>query len=228
MKSRTKSQLAFSLIELLVVVAIISVLSVVAVPVVGRLGGVTGAAGGAARVEQALDQARIEAISKKTYVYVALATFKDDNSTGTGIGKIAVCLVGSKDGGRITGSATSTNAMPIGRCPTARGVTLAPILAKEGNLARPTNAVVEWSGRPPAGPQISFPLGASAKYDFSGHPAVEFSPDGTARMAGDASVSPYIEIGLMPVRGDQVVAGDPNVAVVQLSGITGATSVYRP
>lgn len=53
---------------------------------------------------------------------------------------------------------------------------------------------------------------------------IRFGPDGTATVSANG-VSRWIQIGLRPARSGQ---GDPNTAVIQISGLTGTVEVFRP
>ena len=121
-----------------------------------------------------------------------------------------------------------------------------------GNMARPVVGIYDdlsYAGNPPVTQfncQFAWPLGTK----LSGAPqnqykfvkVVEFDPQGTSRVITSANtttypdaVPQYIEVGLQPANGT-VVAGPPanqaanagQIAAIQITGITGATHIYRP
>jgi len=218
---------AFSLIELLVVVGIIILLGAVATPVMQNMTSQSGAGGAAAIIDQAFERARMRAVSRQTHVYVAIGQFQAYSNPGvSGTGEIAVCLVESSDGSALA-SVTSDNARLVSTLVRAKGAAIAT-LGADVIQGRPTSDVIDYVGRAFVGPKVGYPLQGTMRYEFNQLPAIEFSPDGTARIAGDTSLPGYIEVGLRPARGETMLTDSSNVAAVQLSGITGKSTIHQP
>ena len=81
---------------------------------------------------------------------------------------------------------------------------------------------------------FQYPVGnpaPTAQYIFK--TAIQFNPRGEATVMNTASpgtaptLQPVIEIGLQPTHGTSVAAANPNVAAVQITGITGNVKIYR-
>jgi hypothetical protein len=107
-------------------------------------------------------------------------------------------------------------------------------LVSTGNMQRPAVAgkqAVDLSQTPAVTThRFAWPLGAApgvARYNFSR--VVEFDPQGVARVpsATTPTLEPYIELGLVPARGNSATASS-NQAVIQINGITGSARLFRP
>ena len=80
---------------------------------------------------------------------------------------------------------------------------------------------------------FSWPLGnalGSGQYQF--HSVINFDPMGVPRIQmpsnQDGTVA-YMEIGLIPTHGNSLPnTTPPNIAAIQIDGMTGATRIYRP
>lgn len=221
-RQATKKTHAFSLIELLTVIGIIAFISVASVPVVGNMAVGRGCSNGAAMIEQAFEYARAEAMSKQTYVYVLIDSFPEQGAAplNHGQGNVAVFVAASKDGSSVTPSESNCNT--VGRLTSTGGVGLDTVDNTSGRMARPSSGVVALESKY----MTPYPLSGNSRYIFQS--AIEFSPSGTARIAGKTELPSFIEIGLKPAKGDRILENAKDVAVVQLSGITGKTTVYRP
>lgn len=223
----SKANSAFSLVELLVVIGIIILLGAVSTPVIQNLVTQRGAAGAAAMIDRAFEQAGIRAVSRRTHVYVFIGEFRPDSDPGVaGKGEIAICIVESMDGSRLA-TVTSANARVVNKLQKVKGAAIEALEASE-IPGRATNAVIDYAGRAFSGATIGYPLEGTKRYEFNALPAIEFSPDGTARIAGDTSLPGSIEIGLRPARGEAVLADSADVAAVQVSGITGKSTLHQP
>lgn len=224
---------AFSLVELLTVVGIVALLGSATLPLVDRLGSASGASGGAAVLSQALSEARAYAVSKRTYTYVVLGGFKAESRSGpqeAGNARLAVGILATDDGMPLSGPAVDpARARFVSRITTVNNASLGSISSREGGLAdREGSAAVEdFQSLTASGPEIAYPLSGTARYTFPRR-VIEFAPDGTARPAGAAGIPRALEIGLFPSRGERVLDQAADVSVVQLNGLTGGASVYRP
>lgn len=82
----------------------------------------------------------------------------------------------------------------------------------------------------PSSRPFQYPVGSSsapAQYIF--RKAIQFSPRGEARVNNsNYPVTPVIEIGLQPTHGGVVDANAKNVAAIQITGIAGNVTIYRP
>jgi prepilin-type N-terminal cleavage/methylation domain-containing protein len=227
MLSSRRSRLAFSLIELLTVIAIMSLLASVAVPALTSLAKGSQMNQSLIELSGTLDAARQYAISRNTYVWVALR----HNPSGTAGDELSMVTLASKSG--IDPSPWSN----YGQVPNAQidivgqPRTFSQIRLEEAGVFD-TSRIPALSGKPPVSSdnsladgkavfQIKLP-GQTAPVDFSR--VVQFTPAGEARVS--SSVIDVVEIGIHPTRGS--VADENNVAVLRVNGLTGQTSVFRP
>lgn len=250
---------AFSLVELLVVMAVIVILLGLATPVFNSMSGANTFAKAIADLSGALEQARAYAMSNNTYVFVGIAEV--DAAIGssqvqqTGIGRVAVGVVASRDGTSIynptdAGYAWKTNynrganLIPLGRLQYNDNVHLVDLglpVANGGNLSarQAVPPLARLSNPDPSVDSVTpftDPLGANlAMGRFNFVRVITFDPQGSARIvntAGDNAVG-AIEIGLQSARGNVFTDIDPeqrtgSIAAIQVDGITGAVRIFRP
>jgi prepilin-type N-terminal cleavage/methylation domain-containing protein len=223
-----RHRLAFTLVELVAVMGIIGVLSTLLIPAIETLGSAGTFSTTASELSQTMDEARAYAVSKRTYVYVGIGEFQasaPQDTGNTGTGRVAMFAVASRDGSRIAQTSDfATKAQPISGLVRLQNVHLTSITDATGGLQRPSNDSVKtlnMSGTP----VLSFPLSGTPRYPCK--QCIEFSPQGMARVYGSADLPGFIEIGMIPTKGDATI-GTQNVAVVQLSGLTGKSTLYRP
>jgi hypothetical protein len=60
---------------------------------------------------------------------------------------------------------------------------------------------------------------------------ISFDPQGVARIqysTNTDTISPYTEVGLQQTHGTTVDVNSPNVVAVQLTGVGGNVTIYRP
>ncbi len=130
---------------------------------------------------------------------------------------------------------------PLQNLPTSGAMARPSLGAYSYDLSNSVTQVASWFSA-----QFAWPLGTK----LSGTPqnqykfvkVVEFDPQGTARVITQANttsypdaVPQYIEIGLQPAHG-AAAAGPPasqsnnagQIAAIQITGISGATHIYRP
>jgi type II secretory pathway pseudopilin PulG len=243
---------AFTLLELIIVVGIIGLLLVVVAPAFTTIKGGTDVSSSAYTIKGVLDTARTYAKANNTYVWVG---FKEvDASLGTsinpqinGIGRIAIATVASKDGTRgydITNTSLSNpawtnynngaNLVAVGKLQYLDNIHLAGVLTTAGNMARPTvssdNYII--GNAPPSVTPFDWPLGSAlngGQYSFQ--KVINFDPQGVARIQYSTNtdiISLYTEVGLQQTHGATFDANGPNVAAVQLSGVGGSVTIYRP
>ena len=181
------------------------------------------------------EQARAHAMSQNTYVYVGLQEVDALSPTSAdGIGQMVVAAVASKTGLRPTNFTADTVAISKALPLDGAHMTNTSSLVSTGNMQRPAVAAkqaVDLSQTPAVTTyRFAWPLGAApgvARYNFSR--VVEFDPQGVARVpsATTPTLEPYIELGLVPARGNSATASS-NQAVIQINGITGSARLFRP
>ena len=213
---------AYSLIELLTVIAIVGSLTAFAIP--AFVNWISNAAGGeaASAVADALAVARSHAITKSTHVAVGF----DDASTSSSSGnrQLRLSVVASKDGTLITGDTPAGSLILVTRPLKIDQVCLtASTPLQNGALAT----------RDSSGTVIDFLTSGTVTSLNSPDPRapklprwIQFDPRGSARTELTAGIPRIIEIGIMPLRGGR--NQEKSASVIQLSGITGVGTVYRP
>jgi len=174
-----------------------------------------------------------------------------------GTGRIVVAAVASKDGTRgydVTTGASLTspawanynngaNLVAIAKLQRFENLHLSPkfsTLPNQGGMSRPTvtggtggTGYILGSADCKSITPFDWPLGkaiGSGQYSFS--KVINFDPQGVPRIQtsdnADTIVT-YMEIGLIPTRGNVIPSTTPpNVAAIQVNGMTGATRIYRP
>lgn len=213
--------------ELLVVVAIMSLLSVAAVPAFttiqqgNRMGNATTV------VATLVEQARAYAMAKNTYVFVGFAETDVSQpvtqAQSGGIGRVAAQVFVSADG---TESLDASNVQPVGKMALFDHLNLPSSLPAAGAMTRPTADYVVGDG--------GFPLASSTIQSgrFSFSKVIEFDPQGVAHLPSaprSAGAIQYLEVDLQPVQGNAAPAAETkDHAAVQIDGLTGVVSIYRP
>ncbi len=209
--------------------ALLGLLSIFLIPAIGALGSAGKFGGNISVLSAALDAARAYAVSKHTYVYLGITEFQSsapESLGASGNGRVAMFYVASKDGTRITQTTDfPQKAQPISRLLRLQNTTLVDALNQTtGGLQRPAGSTVKTLTSSPAA-ILTFPLSGTEQYVFK--QCIEFSPQGMAREFNSSDLPGFIEIAMMPTMGDVVVASK-NIAVVQVSGLTGKSTTYRP
>jgi len=238
--NRYRSRLVsgFTLIELLVVFMVFSVIAALLGPTVQTLFKSSGFTRAVYDISGLLEQARAYAVGKNTYVYVGLQEV-DSVVPGVadGIGRIVVGIAASLDGTRPYTTLTRTPSLLAGN------VTMIDKLHYYDNVHLVNSSALvngtNMTGRPTpwldlatttATTRFQWPLNGVAKSRFS--KVIEFDPQGAARVQTDTvyrpTLSGYIEIPMIPVKGNAAVAVQSNQAAIQVDSITGAVRLYRP
>lgn len=217
----------FTLVELLTVIAVMSVLVSLAAPALSSMAKGSQMTQSLIELSGTLDQARQYAISRNTYVWVALRP----NPEGPNGDELSMVVLASKSGtdpspwsdyGAVPNSQIDLIARPRTfdqmRFEEAGKYTRTEIPGLSGKTATSINNTLSDKT---AVFQVKLP-GASSSVAFDR--VIQFTPTGEARVS--SSVIDVIEFGLHPTRGK---SGDAdNVAVLRVNGLTGQTAVFRP
>jgi len=248
---------AFTLIELLVVVGIIGLLLVLIAPAFTYIKGGTDVTSAAYTIKGVLDTARTYAKANNTYTWVGF--YEEDASRApttpatSGIGRVVMSIVASKDGTRgydVTNPllvspawanySNGANFVAVTKLQYLDNVHLATTLngashqpPASGNMARPwipyDNYVI--GNAPPSVTPFDWPLGSALSAgQYSFRKVINFDPQGVARIQYSTSsdaIATYMEVGLQQTHGNSV-SSSPNVVAIQLGGVGGEVSVYRP
>lgn len=238
------SKNAFTLIELLVVLAISAILAGLAFAAISGLSSAGNMNAATYELKGLLEGARSYATANNTYVWVG---FYEEASTSPGVpgtGQIVASIVASRDGTAIYSlplttttpiDATNTSLLQVNKLVKIANVHFDqfPFGTGTGNsfATRPAVSSTTQQISPAANPSLTtfrFPLaGTAPEYTFT--KAIQFSPRGEARVDNSSnSIAPVIEIGLEPTHGTLANAASPNVAAVQITGIAGNVTIYRP
>ncbi len=234
----------FTLIEILFVVAVIvGIMSMIA-PAIDAMTQHRGVESAAYGIAGALETARTYAIANNTYTWVGF--FEEDASAHSttpakpGIGNLVVSIVASKNGTlpydpNDLSAMNSESLIQLGKLLKIGGVHLATF---DNNAEESSN----FANRPPASNDAArignttapassqtpfhYPLSdGPVRYTFT--KAVQFSPRGEARV-NNSSIKPVAEFGLASARGNALSESASNKAAVQLTGIAGNVTIYRP
>ena len=204
---------AFSLLELLVVIAIISLLSSFAIFSFNSIGQARGVTEAAYQFASAVELARSEAISRKTYVWLGI-----QQETNAGNLNLRVGMVYSKDG---SASTNTSNLQPIGRSLLLQrvGITDALRLDVGAVLTGVTELSMFSQG-------MGFTIGQA---QFNDKRSVTFSPLGEAMTnpspAASDGFEPRLAVGLRQAHGTTLMTNN-DIAVV-IDGSVGLPTIYR-
>lgn len=217
---KTRAQ-GFSLIELLTVIGVMTILVSLIGPTVSSISKGSQMNQALVEVGGLLEQARQYAIAKNTYVWVAF------NDTPDGADdQLKVAILASKSGTDLASwgldDATSSAAKTqlLNRVRTFKQVKL----SGAGTFSTsqiPTLPTVPNTGDPGS---ANFTIGGMNGSPERYSKAIQFTPAGEARNA--STMIGVIEVGLQPSRNK--VPDTSNVAAVQVNGLTGQSTIYRP
>ena len=213
-----RSRRAFSLIELLVVLNIIAYLVWFTAPALFSILTGQGVSEAAYDVSAAVEQARNEAVSRRTYVWLAMQEEVRDGNLGLRIGAVR-----SKDGKANT---SASNLIPIGKPLLVSHVGLVEIgLPGTNNVftTAPTNGAVD----------LTVALGGArfqiGKVSFDQGRTVTFMPRGEATTNAAPTASsgfdPLMLLSLRQTHGTKRATG--NDISVAIDGSVGTPVIYR-
>jgi hypothetical protein len=172
-------------------------------------------------------------MASSTYTWVGFYEENPSNPGTAGTGQVVISVVASADGSKLYSSSS-----PLTQLPSA-SLTQVSKLMKISNIhldtlaatlipLRPTPPVATYqvgSSTFANGTTFSYPLTGTAQYTFSN--IIQFSPQGDATRIVDAPTQ-LIEIGLRPTHGTAAATASTDVAAIQVSGIGGHVTLYRP
>jgi len=220
----------FTLVELLTVVAIIAVLVALAVPALTSMAKGNQMNQTLIEMSGLLEQARQYAISRNTYVWVAMRP----NPNGPNGDELSVAMIASNTGTDPASTPWSSYGVVPGNQVdlAARVRTFDQIRFEEAGTfteskipglagKTPVTAAKNSPSQGTATFQIKLP-GASSTTTFNR--VIQFTPSGEARVS--SNVIDVIEFGLRPTRG--TTGDENNVAVLRVNGLTGQATVFRP
>lgn len=204
---------AFSLIELLVVIAIVGILAVATVPALPSILGSKGVAKAVENTTEILGLARTEAMSRRTYVYVAFL-----NTTSFGNSELLIGAVASLDGSTDT---SASNLRPIAKALKVERTMLTPGIPSQvsGLVSNPAFGMSN---------TVDLPAFTVGDVDFQGATdGIIFSPNGEALSAATSKTFlPNVDFGLVATKGTTPQTNDG--AAVRYLGGSGNIQVFRP
>jgi prepilin-type N-terminal cleavage/methylation domain-containing protein len=172
----------------------------------------------------------------------------------SGTGRVAIAIVASKNGQRgyditnpilpspaWTSYNNGANLVALTKLQRLDNVHLATTLngtlnppPTSGNMARPYIASNNYiiGNAPTSVTPFDWPLGSALNAgQYSFQKVINFDPQGVARIqysTNSDSIGAYTEIGLQQTHGTAVDTASPNVAAIQLGGVGGSVTIYRP
>ena len=245
----------FTLIEFLVVVAVMVAMYSLVIPAITGVKGANDLTSNAYQIQGALEVARTYAVGNNTYTWVGF--FEQDASKLSstpaiaGNGRLVISIVASNDGASIYSKAQASGVTPGTQViPGSRLVQVNKLIKLDGIHvfdatsrkvgARPANIIsnkylvgLSSASSSPVLFSFQYPLSGTASYTFGSRPAmsgiVQFDPQGEAMsecgpMTGPA---PSYEIAIEPAHGNAVTSSS-NVIALDVSGLTGEVTMYRP
>ena len=242
---------AFTLLEMLVVMGIMALLMVLVAPAFTSLKSAGDVTDAAYTVKGVLDQARTYAKANNTFVWVGFKEVNVSNDASvtpqtTGTGRVAIAIVASKDGTRgydvsntnlptpaWTSYNNGANLVAVGKLQHLENVHLAGTLTTSGNMARPSiqsnNYVI--GSAPASVTPFDWPLGSALNAgQYSFQKVINFDPQGVARIqysTNSDTIAAYTEIDLQQTHGT-TVSSTTNVVAIQIGGVGGSVTIYRP
>ncbi|MGB8354675.1 MAG: prepilin-type N-terminal cleavage/methylation domain-containing protein [Chthoniobacteraceae bacterium] len=222
-----RAKKAFSLIELLVVITVMSILAALSAPAIVGLVSGNQLTNNIYQLSGMVQQARTLAITQNTYVLLGFYSYVNNGTQSVMVG-----MVSGKSGQLtdvLSGTTSSTNFLMVNNNATLKNVQIdtgTPPLyisprplpgvdtADNNNVTTSTNSF-----------QIAVAGNSTATFTY----AIAFGPDGTASLmqpnqSGALQPTRCIGIGLKPV---SAPANSPQVAAIQISGLSGQVSVFQ-
>jgi prepilin-type N-terminal cleavage/methylation domain-containing protein len=216
------AQRAFSLVELLTVITIIVIISAGSTAAISALGKAGSIQKTAYAIGDQISACRATAMAGNTYVWLALAV--DDPAPNS----VTMISFISKTG-QASDITDATKLSLLSKAQVFQNVVL-----KDGLEIKDSEMVIKTNPVDPEVEDLKDKLKAfssSLSYAVSGEDidfnyVIQFSPTGEASLAPN-TVSRWVQVGLSPKQG----AGDTdnkNIAVLQVSGLTGQVRTFRP
>jgi prepilin-type N-terminal cleavage/methylation domain-containing protein len=222
----------FTLVELLVVLALIAILGSILVLSISGTKSSRDLTNAAYTIQGVLEQARTASMASSTYTWVGFFEEDPANPGAAGTGQVVISVVASANGMNL-----DTVGSPIPKLPSASLTQVAKLLKIPNlHLAVLSATVVPRSSVPAVTYQVAsanfvnttsflYPLSGATQYTFS-H-IIQFNPQGDATRIADYPTQ-LMEIGLQPTHGATVTATGSNFAAIQIAGIGGHVTTYRP
>lgn len=207
----------FSLVELLMVIAVIGVLAVLVAPALSSILGAKGVTRGASDVAAVLELARMEAMARRTYVYVGF----ENTTNALGNAELCIAAVASPDGS----SATTADLIPVTKVVRVANIRQTdynglPQIVRDSAIAATNNSFYV-SGMTSSG--IHFSVGPQT-FDDS---MLIFSPEGELLPVADTPVFlDRAHVGLVGMKGNSPNPNDGTVLTCE--GGSGAITTIRP
>jgi prepilin-type N-terminal cleavage/methylation domain-containing protein len=208
-----KGSCGFSLVEVLIVLSIIAILSIISIPLMGisSAGNVNAAV---SDISLLLNQSRAYAMAHNSYVWIGFSEEPATNPTELAVGVVAGAS------GQSTDLSSGTTYFPISKVHVFNQLTLKKVSSLPSIP----------SGTAASGDDIFSSAGAtqftqsSAGTNLTFSQILQYDPQGTASAINTATGATHqVQIGLQPLRGNL-----SNVAVLQVTSLTGQVRVFRP
>jgi prepilin-type N-terminal cleavage/methylation domain-containing protein len=220
----------FTLVELLVVLAIITVLSGIVLLGLPQMKASADVTKAGYDITGVLDRARTLAMARNTYTWVGFFE-ENPNSPGTaGTGQVVISVVSSTDGSQLP----AASLVQVDKLMKVSSTHLDPNLVNP-NLSTntvvrpsvPSSTVYVGSSSFPNGTSFTYPVTPSGAPQYTFTNVIQFNPQGDAMRINDTPAR-WIEIDLTPARGTTVNNASKNVAAIDIDGIGGKVTLYRP
>jgi prepilin-type N-terminal cleavage/methylation domain-containing protein len=219
---------AFTLIELLVVVGLIAILASATIPAFNAIRGSSSLSSQSALIGDLLASARFYAMSKNTYVCFAMG----ETLAGSVKPQMFVVTLASLTGSRIDPTLASSYTVLKKNTRLFDNLQLDSVGDFGGSLSRPQGARVVDVAQEQSSVSFAFAnpvreTGIQVSGVLTADKVIEFDPRGVARYPkGSASQPQLFNYYEIPVK--QIVGNENNLSVIQLDGVAGMVTTYRP
>jgi type II secretory pathway pseudopilin PulG len=219
---------AFTLLELLVVVGLIAIFAIATIPAFNAIRGSSSLSSQSALIGDLLANARLYAISRNTYVYFAIG----ETSAGSVKLQMFVVTLASLTGSRIDPSLASSYTVLKKNTRLFDNLKLDSVSDFGGNLDRPQGARVLDTAQDQSSVSFTFSnpareTGIQVSGALTANRVIEFDPRGVARYSkGSASQPQLFKYYEIPIK--QNVGNEKNLSVIQMDGVSGMVTSYRP
>ena len=208
---RSQSSQGFSLIEILVVISLIVVVAGLTAPTLMKSFQTRSLEQEIGKVSDLLELARSAAISKNSYVIVGVQEFRPPERANAGI---AWMVWTSKKGGKITKETPLEELIPLSKLIWLENAHLAV-----SDLASGDQGVGYFEKS-----ESALTVNRPEIDEFSR--SIQFSPRGTVSIDTQQVLYRYIQIDLLPVRGEEEIL--ERRLLLQINGITGLVKKVLP